>query len=536
MLSEENDLSHVLRRGAIQVNRIRFGLITLYYFSIALSFHSNTPLQNILYLVGVSFMAVYALVFVVLARKDRVSAGLSKILILFDVLALGTVMSAGAVEDVKGATIILRSAVLYCIFHFYIIYSAFLLSRNFVLVIGLVSLLAQSLVLLVCYNTGVRFIQDPDLALKTGYADFNGEIVKLLFIVASAFMVRQVIGLLIELKDRAWAQYLLTRQSLERIVKYRESMQETSTTLKGSLGGLEKFIFEFRNLIEQHAGVLQEITATMEEFSTTADVASRSVQEQYDQISKLHGKSSTLHDIMLQVGGFATDLDGTVSVADADSRETASTVIDLQGNIRKLNESFQRVRDVNQIMSGIAENTNLLALNASIEAARAGNAGRGFAVVASEVSRLAEDSNTNARRIHEIISDSSRIVELGQQAAGRASEKVRTLNGSFRNLTEKFRQLRTSVNLQEEIQSSFRAALDQLRELSGQIESGTREQRDGSGSILTAVEKMEHSFHSVNSQTESLQNIFLSIKLQAEKLDLLTVGATEEEVLRPTAG
>ena len=80
------------------------------------------------------------------------------------------------------------------------------------------------------------------------------------------------------------------------------------------------------------------------------------------------------------------------------------------------NESVQKIRDAAQLITSIAEETNLLSLNASIEAARAGDQGSGFAVVAGQIKKLAEQSNDSAKYIDKIIEalleESSRAVQV----------------------------------------------------------------------------------------------------------------------------
>ena len=85
------------------------------------------------------------------------------------------------------------------------------------------------------------------------------------------------------------------------------------------------------------------------------------------------------------------------------SDKTTEAFIKISEQIHKTNSSVVKIQEVVNLIAQIASQTNLLSLNASIEAARAGSAGKGFAVVASEIQKLAEQTNSSAKIIDEII-------------------------------------------------------------------------------------------------------------------------------------
>ena len=158
--------------------------------------------------------------------------------------------------------------------------------------------------------------------------------------------------------------------------------------------------------------------------------------------------------------------------------------------IVSLSQSSTSIGQVIQVIDGIAEQTNLLALNAAIEAARAGEQGRGFAVVADEVRTLAKRSSDAARETSDLISASIQSVESGQQVADDAAEKlshiVQETSGmlalmenidsatqrqthSLSQVDEGLRQVEPVVRENSEISESTAAASTSMIELTSQI-------------------------------------------------------------------
>ena len=107
-------------------------------------------------------------------------------------------------------------------------------------------------------------------------------------------------------------------------------------------------------------------------------------------------------------------------------------VVDMMGN---MNHSSKRIFDIISVIDDIAFQTNILALKAAVEAARAGDQGKGFAVVASEVRSLAQRSATAAREIQTLITESLERVENGTQLVSRAGATMQEIVQSVQRVT-----------------------------------------------------------------------------------------------------
>jgi methyl-accepting chemotaxis protein len=175
---------------------------------------------------------------------------------------------------------------------------------------------------------------------------------------------------------------------------------------------------------------------------------------------------------MKEAGDSATETLSQLEQINAKTREAIDVIVE---QTNTTNSSAGKIREATNLITSIAEETNLLSLNASIEAARAGEQGKGFAVVASQISKLAEQSNESARQIEAIIdsliSDSAKSVEtmdevqkimeeqsekVGQtvEMFGKVKEGINTSINGISNIAEKTRKLDDArVNVVDVVQN-----------------------------------------------------------------------------------
>ncbi len=145
------------------------------------------------------------------------------------------------------------------------------------------------------------------------------------------------------------------------------------------------------------------------------------------------------------------DILSSLSSVNQRTKEAIQVVYD---QTNTTNESALKIKEATDIISEIAEETNLLSLNASIEAARAGEQGRGFAVVATQIQKLAEQSNESARQIddiiHSLIKDSEESVETMKEVRniiGQQNENVIHTEHAFNNVKEGIDQSIESIEM-----------------------------------------------------------------------------------------
>ncbi|WP_114416912.1 methyl-accepting chemotaxis protein [Marinospirillum perlucidum] len=261
------------------------------------------------------------------------------------------------------------------------------------------------------------------------------------------------------------------------------------------------------NAFNQHSQalgkVLHEVTATAADLATSTQqvlqVSQESARMAHQQQSETDQVASATTEMAASSSEVAEHARATLEAAEQTQVQTdhgqevvAKTIADIEALagrmekmlavIERLDSGSQNIGEVINTIAEIAEQTNLLALNAAIEAARAGEQGRGFAVVADEVRSLASRTQDATGKIHEIIAevqsaaqDVSRVITEGSDEAVRCAQQARlagealdAINLSVGQVTERGTQIEQAAREQSQVAEDISASMVRINELAEQ--------------------------------------------------------------------
>ncbi len=239
--------------------------------------------------------------------------------------------------------------------------------------------------------------------------------------------------------------------------------------------------------------------------SADATQAAREVTENIAHVSE--NAKTAAHEAdsaMEKIGVGQQVLNSTASAIERLANEIEST----SGEVSRLESDTNSVGVILDVIRGIAEQTNLLALNAAIEAARAGEQGRGFAVVADEVRSLASKTQDSTEEINNL------ITQLQQNATAAAESMMKRTDEARKSVEEASS---ATAHLQDVVDSMSR-----IHEINGRVANAVESEKELAERISNRVQHLDEIAETVDKQSKSLESSSQNLVTQADRLRTIT--------------
>jgi methyl-accepting chemotaxis protein len=314
----------------------------------------------------------------------------------------------------------------------------------------------------------VKNYSDDEIGHLAGY--FNSTLDKIKNLI---FSIKGETANLLNVGDNLAAGMQQTAGAINQITATLQIIKQKITNQSAS-------VFETRTTMEQ-------VTANIDKLNKNVEAQTESVTQSSSAIEKM---LANIQNVTRTLINNEKNVQELTEVSDAGRNSLQKVTQDIQGIARE----SEGLLAINAVMENIASQTNLLSMNAAIEAAHAGEAGKGFAVVAGEIRKLAVNSSEQSRTISDVLK--------------RIKTSIDTINGSTNTALEKFSAIEDRVDVVSAQETNIRNAME--------------EQGQGSQQILEAVARMNELTLMVKQSSQSMMEGSKEVIMESKTLETVT--------------
>ena len=357
-------------------------------------------------------------------------------------------------------------------------------------------------------------------------AFFSGALILIILAVIGTQLYRTTVSRLAEEKNANERNQIAIERLLNEIGNLADGDLTAEATVSEEFTGaiadsINYTIEQLRDIISSINDTTVMVDSAAKETQTKALTLAEASESQANEIASASGAvkemAGTMDKMSVDASESATVAKSSVQIAKSGANVVQNTIHgmdtireqiqDTSKRVKRLGESSQEIGDIVSLINDIADQTNILALNASIQASMAGEAGRGFAVVADEVQRLAERSSAATRQIEALVktiqSDTNEAAASMEQTtaevvngaglahdAGVALEEIEKVS---LNLSELIESISSSASAQANTAGNISLTMNTVKDITSQTAAGTTDAADKVGNLSLMTKELRGS-------------------------------------------
>lgn len=309
------------------------------------------------------------------------------------------------------------------------------------------------------------------------------------------------------------SQFAMSAETIEKArvltLESERSGRRLAIQVGGTLVGIAEIANESTDALQRAIALSEQVAngaSAMEEIQASVEALARQIGHQKELVDQSAAAVEEISASIESVANVARNKrDAAERLANL-TDEGAETVTVSERLIGEVDVAVQNVTGMIRVINGIAAQTNLLAMNAAIEAAHAGDYGRGFAVVATEIRTLAESTSSNAGQISKTLKELSEKMTQAQIASERSGEAFRSIREEAQSVSSAFGEITLSTEELANGSGEIVDATEKLRGISGETSISAEEMRIGANEVTEILTATRDTASSTAEAMESIRD------------------------------
>lgn len=316
-------------------------------------------------------------------------------------------------------------------------------------------------------------------------------------------------------------------QQLDRsdeLSKGTTSTAASSVQIEQNVGSIERRIVALRDMFA-------DATAALAEVKTSLDLLRRHIDDQtraIDQSAAVVGKMTS--SISAAAGIIDAQRESVSGLAET-ARAGGSSMTEMESAFREVAAQIGSITKMTSLISDVAEQTNILSMNAAIEAARAGDSGRGFAVVASEIRSLARSSGSTAETIDRTLAEFAKALRSADQRVGATAKAFGSIEQEVRTVEESITEISRSAADMRARSSEILSVTEKVRASAGGIQGNVGEVAQAYARILAEIGQLADAVDEISRAMGEIAEGTTDIRTRVSDLQDVAVVLREQTAL-----
>jgi methyl-accepting chemotaxis protein len=284
---------------------------------------------------------------------------------------------------------------------------------------------------------------------------------------------------------------LIIKKEAVKLHGIGDELASNMTETAAAINQITANIQSIKGRVLNQSASVTETNATMEQVVININKLNSHVEEQSSNVSQA---SSAIEEMVANIKSVADTLiknaENVTSLKEA-SDVGRTGLQEVASDIKEIARESEDLLKINSVIKNIASQTNLLSMNASIEAAHAGEAGKGFAVVADEIRKLAESSSKQSKTINDVLKKIMESITKITKSTDNVLNKFEAIDSSVNTVSQQEENIRNAMEEQGEGSKQILDGISNVNEITRKVKTGSEEMLNGSKEVMTESQNLE---------------------------------------------